>query len=187
MILKAKQFYSSKKDFERFYHNLKLTHCPNCQEIGYLILNGLLYGNDEKICAKTIIRGHRIFCSNRNQRKGCGKTFSIFDSNILKRFTISTRSFWLFLSNISNGLNPVPAFKTLKLNFSTTSIYRFIRTFSDAQSHIRTLLSQRCKPPPLKRNSSCLNQTIHHLKCAFKNTPSNPITAFQLTFQRIFL
>ncbi len=187
MGLNTKQFYSCQKDFEQFYHNLKLTHCPNCQEVGYLILNGILYGNDEKICTKTILRGHRIFCSNRNQRKGCGKTFSILDSGILKRFTISTRSFWLFLINIFNGMNPVPAFKTLKLSFSTTTIYRLIKTFSNAQSHLRTLLSQRCKPPSLKLNSSSLYETIHHLKYAFKNTPFNPITAFQLTFQKTFI
>lgn len=186
MRVKIKRFYRSEKDFRRFYFLLKQMPCPHCKEIGSLILHGYLYGYDEKVYGKRIIRGRRIFCSNRRRRKGCGRTFSLLKSNMLKGFNIGAESFWRFLRGIVKGRDKIQAFRHLRLSFSNTTVYRLWKRFSQCQSRIRTHLFTRHPPPKLLHVHSPAIQTILHLKSVFKRGPC-PICAFQECFQMAFL
>ncbi|MCK5543067.1 MAG: hypothetical protein KAI40_10275, partial [Desulfobacterales bacterium] len=60
--------------------NLKIYACPHCNCCGCLILHGFLYGYDD---TDFVRRGHRIFCSNRNLRSGCGRTFPMLKSRFI--------------------------------------------------------------------------------------------------------
>lgn len=186
MRFRIKQFYSCGEDFQRFYCQIKQIPCPHCKIIGSLILHGYLSGYEEQVYGKRTIRGHRIFCSNRNRRTGCGKSFSLLISNILKGFNISANSFWRFLNNIAKGVSKIQALKKLNLSFSNSTAYRLFKKFSNRQSRIRTVLFRRCTPPKLSITVHPPIQTISHLKSAFKES-SCPITAFQDFFQTPFL
>ncbi|MBU1085885.1 MAG: hypothetical protein KKD05_00015 [Candidatus Omnitrophica bacterium] len=186
MRFKIKHFYSCSGDFQRFYFRLKQTPCPYCKSAGSLILHGYLSGNHQTISGEKIIRGRRIFCSNRNRRVGCGKTFSLLAANILKGFNICANSLWRFLNNISKGMSKIQALKKLNLPFSDSTVYRLFKIFSHRQSRIRTLLLRQSPVPQLPFINHPPIQTIVHLKSAFKNFPC-PITAFQLSFQTPFL
>ena len=182
MISGPPKFYKNDPDFKKFHYQIKLIACPHCQITGCLILHGYLYGYDEKNSHQQIIRGHRIFCSNRNQRPGCGGTFSILASHILKNFTITTQSFWDFLVNILKGLNKFAAFSLLKLPFSTSSIYRLYQRIKLCQPHLRTLLLNKIPSPVDVPSPNPLIKTILHIKSAFKYNP-DPLSAFQSHFQ----
>lgn len=186
MRFRVKRFYRSKKDFEEFYFGLKQTPCPHCGYIGTLILHGYLYGYDEKIYSKRIIRGHRIFCSNRGRRCGCGRTFSLLKSNILKGFNITAGGLWRFLKGLSAGMNKMNSFKNLDLPFSNTTIYRLYKDFVHYQSRLRTLLLKICRAPQIYHENNPVIQTILHLKSAFKRSLC-PVRAFQEHFQASFL
>lgn len=183
-MFKLKKFYQSEEEFQEIRLHLKLTHCAHCRLIGFLILHGCLYGYDEQVCSVRIVRAHRFFCSNRALRGGCGKTFSVFDVNVLGRFTITSHSFGSFLENLAQGMNKMQAFKKLNLNFSNSTVYRLYKTFQTNQSRIRTLLLKLCPIPPLKHYDPVL-QTICHLKSVFKQL--SPVAAFQEHFQVSFL
>ena len=142
MTFKPIKFYKRAADFQRFYHRIKLIRCPHCQKSGHLILHGYLLGYDERSNHLKTIRGRRIFCSNRDRRQGCGRTFSILAAHILKNFTITTLSLWNFLNNIVLGMNKHAAFGFLQLPFSSSSIYRFYQHIYIRQQKIRTLLSK---------------------------------------------
>lgn len=185
MRFKARQFYSSQEDFLRIHFGLKQTVCPHCRLTGYLNLHGYLRGYDEKIYGKRIIRGRRIFCSNRGRRRGCGCTFSILAAGVLKKFIAGAKSFWRFLNNIAGGLNKIQSFKPAMPNFSQSSCYRFMKKFQITQSKIRSKLLRLC-PPPVCASQTAVIQTIFHLRAAFKNSVC-PITAFQKHFQTAFL
>lgn len=186
MRVKNRKFYKSQEDFRQIYLGLKQTTCPHCKLSGYLNLHGYLRGYDEKTCAGKVIRGHRIFCSNRNKRRGCGRTFSILALNILKKFIIRAYSLWKFLKNIAQGKDKKRSLSSLKVSFSTSSVYRLWKRFCLAQTKIRMLLLRLCCPPILTKSRQPAIQTILHLKSAFRNT-SCPISAFQDYFQAYFL
>ena len=68
---------------EAFHQNLKLRACPACAQTGFLNFHGALvgYGGQGSERRK---RGHRVYCSNRHHKRGCGKTFSVLFSLLLK-------------------------------------------------------------------------------------------------------
>lgn len=168
--------------FCQLHKFIKLVRCPHCKQIGFLIFHGYLYGFKEDSFFDTFIRARRIFCSNRFNRLGCGKTVSIFVSPVIKGFTISTSTLWRFLCNIFNGMNIFNAFHTLHLSLSNSTVYRLHKRFRMRQSFIRTQLTRILRPPHNIPTQNPLIATILHIKTAF-NAHSNPLTAFQETFQ----
>ena len=169
------KYYSCEEEFEeKIHHKLKFITCPNCGLISFLILHGFLKGyGGEGLNTKGVKRGHRIFCSNRKKRKGCGKTFSVLLAKLLKGFTFPAKVIWRFFSGLlekrpSKGHNR----------------YRLNNIFSINQTHIREkLLSITCAPET--KNNNPVIQTLQHLKLCFQGSAC-PITEFQLRFQKPF-
>ena len=186
MQAKVIGFYKRAVDFLAFYRQIKLLQCPHCQRTGYLILHGFLRGYDEKSSTKKIIRSHRVFCSDRNRREGCGCTFSVLKDHLLKNSTITTKSIWDFLSNILRGMSTFAAFNLLALPFSVTSGYRLYKRIFQNQNISRTRLLNKSPPPVKVPSRNPLIKTILHLKAAFARNV-NPIAAYQAHFQTSFL
>ena len=175
------RFYRSASEFKRFQGTLKQCPCPYCRRTGFLILHGFLYGYAENGGTEKIKRGHRIFCSNRNQRRGCGRTFSCLAAVFIKNFILTTQSLWNFLQNFITSANKYQSFTRLHLPFSATTIYRIYQRFDRRQSFLRSRLRMLC-PPPAVADPHPLLQTIRHLQSAFKNTAC-PLTALQSRLQ----
>lgn len=177
------RFYKKQLQFQAFYLKLKLMICPHCNLRGCLILHGYLYGYSDRGNAR-IRRGHRIYCSNRYKKGGCGKTFSVLAAGVLPKFTVSADSLWRFLENIKNGLEPARAFRMTGCRMTQSAVYRLFKKFWDNQARIRSFLS-RIKDPPAAHVQSPAIQTILHLHSAF-NDAACPITDFQCHFQTSF-
>ncbi len=180
------KFYQDETDFQHIYRRIKSTACVHCQRTGYLIRHGYLYGYAEKSPHPKIIRGHRIFCSNRGLKRGCGRTFSILAAHILKRFTITTKSLWNFLNNLLKGMTKLAAFRLTGLPFSNSSVYRLYQRIYLRQPKLRALLLKMTQKPDGVQSRNPLIQTILHLKSAFHRAP-DPLSAFQLYFQTSLL
>jgi hypothetical protein len=180
------RFYRHGSGFRPIHLRLKHSPCPHCKVTGTLILHGYLRGYDLKKTNQRIIRGHRIFCSNRDRRKGCGKSFSIVLAAMLKRFIIQTSQLWSFLKNIAAGMNTFQAFSAVEIPLSQTSIYRLYKRVYFHQPNIRSRLLRYCAPPRNVRHTNPLIKTIHHIQSAFKGNP-DPLAAFQHVFQQPFL
>lgn len=177
------KFYKSENDFKKIHHNLKHYKCPFCNLIGYLNLHGYLKGYDFNGNYKDVLRGHRIFCSNRNKRGGCGRTLSILLSLFIKHFILTANTIWNFFINIANGNNKWMSFKKANpRNPAPSSAYRLWRRFKANQSYLKTWLITISLPPPYSGNNPNI-QTILHLKKTFS---LNPIADFQLKLQSSF-
>ena len=175
------RFFEKQEQFQSFYTKLKFMLCPHCRLIGCLILHGYLYGYSD-LGNSRILRGRRIYCSNRHRKTGCGKTFSVLTAQVLPKFTVSASSLWRFLNNIKNGLNPARAFKMTGCPMAPTTIYRLLKKFVVNQVRIRSFLSRIKDPPAAGHTQSPAIQTILHLHGAFCDAAC-PITAFQCRFQ----
>jgi hypothetical protein len=180
------RFYRSQAGFDQIHLRLKQHHCPHCRVTGTLILHGYLRGYDLKKINKKIIRGRRVFCSNRNRRRGCGRTWSVMLATMLKGFIVQTSHLWGFLKNIAKGMNVFQAFSIRDIPLSPTSIYRLYKRLYENQPHIRSRLAGRLAPPRDVRHANPLVKTILHMGSAFKRN-SDPPATFQYIFQRSFL
>src|SRR5437762_72832 len=76
---------------------LKQTPCPHCKVVGALIRHGFLHGFDDRSPQRTTVRARRIFCSNRNARRGCGRTVSVWIADKIRRLSLTTGTLWRFL------------------------------------------------------------------------------------------
>ena len=171
-----------------FERGVKLLTCPHCRCVGFLILHGFLYGYDLKSDDPFFVRGKRFFCSNRNNKRGCGKTFSLLKAQLLRCCSISAEAFWGFINNIHNGMPKVRALNLPTARYSTSSIYRLWQKFKHSLPHIRTLLTTFPSPPCSQSqpySNTPEDQTIEDIKVVF---PSHdcPISAFQEIFQANF-
>ncbi len=183
--IRAARFYNTEEEFEKLHFRLKLYRCPYCGQIGFLILHGSLYGYSEDSNTQKIKRGHRIFCSNRKRRKGCGGSFSILKAEFIKNFMVSGLTVWKFLSGIKEDTSLIEAFRRSGSGLGEASAYRLLRKFKHNQARLRTFMTRVKGPPILKHCKDAVIQTIAHLKSLFPQSPC-PVSEFQYCFQASF-
>ena len=96
-------FYRDEQDLAALTERLKLISCPHCKKIGTLIRHGSLTGFDDSTPQRKTLRARRIFCSNRHRRPGCGRTFSAWLADKIRRLSTTTRRLWAFLQRAIAG------------------------------------------------------------------------------------
>jgi hypothetical protein len=126
-----------------------------------------------------------VFCSNRGQRGGCGRTFTVFLADILPRHTLTAALVWPWLLEVLAGLSLKAAVEKLRLSFALETIYRLRRGLQRSLDLVRTRLCRE-QPPPVSTHTDPLLQTVEHLRTVFPDSEC-PLAAFQLHFQRPFL
>ena len=147
--------------------------------------HSILRGNDLAQASSQTVRGQRVFCSNRGQRGGCGKTFSLVLADILPRHTLSASLVWRWLVEALAGLSTKAAAEKLRLPFVLETIYRLRRRLQQGLDLVRTRLCLE-QSPPVSIYTDPLLQTVEHLRAVFPDSNCPP-SAFQLRFQRPFL
>lgn len=169
---------------EVFHQNLKLRACPSCAQTGFLNFHGALMGYGCQGSERQK-RGYRVFCSNRFRKRGCGRTFSVLFSLLLKARMIPAALVASFLSMVLAGACRHAAWLSLRHGFSLESGYRIWREWVSNQAYLRTWLCH--KIPPLRPDcvGDGLSQTWDHLRRAFAGRPC-PVAAFQENFQQPF-
>jgi hypothetical protein len=178
-------FYRTAEEWMAIAERLKQTPCPHCKGFGTLIQHGFLYGFDETSPRRKTIRARRIFCSNRNARRGCGRTFSIWLADKIRRLSLTTAGLWQFLQNAATGRIRA-AIRATDCHLSDRTWLRIWKRFDRGQSKIRTALSGRCPPPQLPAEHRPAAHVLAHLQATFPNAAC-PIATFQQTMQTFFV
>jgi hypothetical protein len=178
-------FYRDEAEWIEIVQKLKLTPCPHCKGVGNLIRHGALQGFDES--GRIVLRAHRVFCSPRNRRRGCGRTVSVWLADKIKRLTVTTRRLWNFVQHAVAG-TIADAIRALDSRLCDRTWQRIWARFNAAQSSIRTALANRCPLPecPVTPSRRPAALVLAHLQAAFPKADC-PIAAFQLAIQTFFL
>jgi hypothetical protein len=181
------RFYRSDDEWTTIAEQLKQTPCPHCNAVGNLIRHGFLYGFDDSSPQRKTRRARRIFCSNRNLRPGCGRTFSVWLADRIRRLSLTAHTLWTFLKRAITG-TIADAIRAASCHLSHRTWQRIWTRFQLGQSRIRTALNARCPPPVPPPDSSHTPQahTIAHLQTAFPND-NCPIASFQQELSTFFV
>jgi hypothetical protein len=171
------RFYRTDAEWAALAARLPYTPCPHCHACGCLLQHGYLYGFDERHAQRTA-RAHRIFCSNRHAHHGCGRTFSVWLAEKIRRLSLTSHGLHDFLQRaVADGL--AAARRAFVGCLSDRTLLRIWKRFRLAQCILRTALLGRCPPPavatPPPRPAA---QTLAHLLAAFPDADC-PIAAFQ--------
>lgn len=178
-------FYRNAAEWIAIAERLKQTPCPHCKVVGTLIRHGFLYGFDDTSPRRRTLRARRIFCSNRNARHGCGRTFSVWLADKIRRLGLTTGALWRFLQRAGAG-SVRAAIRAVASHLSDRSWMRIWKRFNQGQSKIRTALSACCRPPELPGSHRPAAHVLAHLQAAFSDAPC-PIAAFQHTLRTFFV
>jgi hypothetical protein len=178
-------FYRNDEQWNAIAERLKQTACPHCKVVGTLIRHGFLYGFDDRCPQRKTVRARRIFCSNRNARRGCGRTFSVWLADKIRRLCLTTGTLWRFLQRaVADGIQA--ALRATDGPLSDRTWLRIWKRFIRVQSTIRTVLLTRCPPPDLAATQRPAAHTLAHLQAAFPDADC-PIATFQQTLRTFFL
>jgi len=162
---------------------LKLTPCPYCRQTGGLIGHGFLRGYAEQ-SSEQVARGRRVFCSNRGQRPGCGRTFSVLLSTVLCGFVVRTVVLFSFAAAVLGGVTRRAAWlREARGALSLSSGYRLWRRLSEAQATLRGRLCREA-PPPDSPAREPLAQLLVHLRLVVGQREADPFAALQSKLQQ---
>jgi hypothetical protein len=186
-----RRFFRDDHEWLAMVEQLKQTSCPHCKVVGALNRHGCLYGFDESSAQRKTLRARRVFCSNRQARPGCGRTFSVWFADKIRRLSLTTAALWRFLQcAVACGIHA--ASRALHCQLSDRTMQRIWKRFDRAQSKIRTALCGRCPPPqllprpPANPAHQSAAQVLAHLQTAFPNV-HYPIADFQHSMQTFFV
>jgi hypothetical protein len=184
-------FFRGADDWTVIAERLKQTRCPHCKVVGMLIRHGCLYGFDESSLPKKTVRARRVFCSNRQARRGCGRTFSVWAADKIRRLSLTAGALWQFLQCVVAG-SVLAAGRAVDGRFDDRTWQRIWKRFDQGQSNIRTALHGRSPPPeapsrlPANPARQPAAQVLAHLQAAFPDDHC-PIAAFQHSLQTFFV
>jgi hypothetical protein len=180
-------FFRGDQEWIAIAERLKQTPCPHCKGVGSLIRHGFLRGFDENNRKRQEVRARRIFCSNRNSRPGCGRTFSVWCADKIRRLSLTTALLWRFLQLAVAGTIQT-AIRSAHCHLSDRTWQRIWTRFGLGQSKIRTALSGRCLPPqvPAQPSHRPAALVLAHLQAAFPDADC-PIAAFQHSLRTFFI
>lgn len=178
-------FYRSEQELLAIWERLKQLQCPHCNVTGTLNRHGVLCGYDES--RRRTLRAWRVFCSNRNARPGCGRTFGIWLVDKIRRLSLTAGCLHEFLKLVvANGV--AAAIRDLDCQLSDRSLQRIWARFKRGQSKIRTALLSRCKPPQLAAGTpqTPAAEVLAHLQSAFPDAACS-IAAYQHAMRTFIL
>jgi hypothetical protein len=181
-------FFRSDDEWNAIVEQLKLTPCPHCHAVGYLIRHGALHGFDDTSPQRKTLRARRILCSNRQARRGCGRTFSVWLADKIRRLSLTASALWAFLKRVLTGTLRA-AIRAAPCQLSDRTWQRIWKRFDLGQSKLRTALWRRCPPPQLPAAATrrpLAAQVLAHLQAAFPDADC-PIAAFQQTIRTFFV
>lgn len=143
----------------------KAVRCPHCGRHGTLNAHGWLFGYAE-VGSTRVVRGRRLYCSNRFRRPGCGRTFSVLLSHMLAGFTVTTKTLARFVRAVVAGACRKVAWEhSAGAGLVLRSGYRLYQRLHRAQSALRTNLSGIC-PAPDTQSTLPMAQLAAHFDAA---------------------
>ena len=86
------------------------------------------------------MRARRVFCSDRNARRGCGRTFSVWIADKIRRLSLTAGGLWRFLKRAAAG-SILAAIRAADCHLCDRTWQRIWKRFDQAQCQIRTALS----------------------------------------------
>jgi hypothetical protein len=171
-------------EYDKSADRLDFVPCPHCRVTGCLNRHGKRKRFDERTGEVTVCAA-RVFCNNRGNMGGCGRTYSVMLIERMHDYIVSCATLWSFLLLLLEGGFIKDAWESATSAFCLDTGYKLRQAFIRSQSHIRTLLSRLGPPAKLTNITDPILQTIQHLKNAFRAS-SCPISAFLLRFQEPF-
>lgn len=184
------RFFPDFDSLDRFTLSLRAlgdqVSCPHCLNTRQLISHGRVY--KQRSISRRVIVGKRVFCSNRYQHQGCGRTFQLYVALAIPGLRYGTSEVFRFLSSLRNGHSLEAAYTKATGQTDPRHGWRWLQRLQDNLTHFRCALQGRLEPSRVvegcSRRLKLLLTTVHAL---FEQLPECPCVQFQCQQQRAFM
>ena len=169
---------------------LENERCKHCHRAQQLVSHGFVY----KKCGVGMVPkavGKRVFCSNRNQHTGCGRTVQLYLDLTVRYLHYTGRDLLAFILEVLNGMTVQQAYCQATGTTEVRHAYRWLGRLEAQLSSYRSVIHQsavlvdamsvdRQRRPRLNLLDSTLRCLLHQF--------GEPLCAnYQGTLQRSFL
>lgn len=174
-------FFSSLDDIERYTRQLQYKLCQHCKQSCHLLSHGYVR---KKTSDQPIAK--RIFCSNRHQHTGCGRTLQLYVSSVIPALHYSGMAIMAFLMVFIQGKTITHAYQAATLSASPRNAYRWLHKTMARLSEFRSLglYLPKAQSSPGSLRRSLLHSTFNALT---QHLGSPLCSAYQQQLQRPFL
>jgi hypothetical protein len=126
--------------------------CPHCQQTRQQVSHGFVYKKRNQGDPYPI--GKRIFCSNRRQRTGCGRTTQLYVASVIRYLKYAGAVLIHFVLAMTKGYSIQAAYQQATGTDNPRHAYRWINRIIHQLSFYRSLFHQ----PSLKDSASGVSQ-----------------------------
>jgi hypothetical protein len=128
---------------------LDLAQCAHCERSRQLVSHGFI--RKKRVGAEPEAVGKRVFCSNRNQRTGCGRTMQLYLDATVRRLHHGGATVVAFVLALMAGMSIEAAYTGVTGVGMARNAYRWLARIS-AQLTLYRAISHR---PPLREIGGC--------------------------------
>lgn len=118
--------------------------CPHCSSREQLVSHGVIY--KQLSMDKREAVGKRVFCSNRYQHAGCGRTVQLYLANVLPRRRYGAVHLLVFLSTLLVNLTVENAYRQATGQQEARHAWRWLTKLERHLTDFRCFLNTRLAP-----------------------------------------
>jgi len=137
-------YYPSLPAIEQQTGQLEHEHCAHCKQAHQLVCHGFV--RRKRVGGEPEALGKRVFCSNRNNRMGCGRTMQLYLESTIRYLHHAGERVVTFVLSLLNGMSIQHAYRHATGTVTPRHVYRWLNRLC-AQLSVYRSLSHR---PPLR-------------------------------------
>ena len=185
------RFFPEFDSLERFTLSLgcfaEKLHCPHCAKNNQLVSHGVIYKQRSMTTREPV--GKRVFCSNRYQRTGCGRTVQLHVTTVLPAMRYAAAQVFVFLSALLMNAGVDAAYRAATGQSDARQGWRWLNKLDAQLSDFRVFVHAHLKPPISDFSARCrrLRLLLPTLQQLFAQLPTNPCAHYQQQHQKAFL
>ncbi len=179
----ARWFVADEAELAGALWGARLRACEHCRRVGWLVGHGRVLGYAER-SSERVVRGRRLFCSNRGRRHGCGRTIAVRLASVVVRHVVRADTWFALFVALAHGARCAAAWRSSS-TMSPRTGYRLRDRLAHARHALRTTLFSRA-PPPETESASADAQLVAHLH-AVLGADLASFDRYQHAFQRSLL
>lgn len=184
------RFFPDFDSLDRFTLSLRAladqVSCPHCSNTRQMVSHGRVY--KQRSMSRRVLVGKRVFCSNRYQHQGCGRTFQLYVALVIPGLRYGTSEVFRFLSALRNEDSLETAYTKATRQTDPRHGWRWLQRLQHNLTHFRCALQGR---PVLSSVAAGCSRRLRLLlttvQALFEQLPECPCTQFQCQQQRAFM
>lgn len=182
-------YYASLQAIEQQTMQLDLARCPHCGQSHQLVSHGFIY--KKQVGAEPEAVGKRVFCSNRYQHTGCGRTMQLYLDATVRYLHHAGSAVVAFALSLMAGMSIQLAYYHATGTATPRHAYRWLNRLCAQSSAYRSLAHrpplQDCAPGAAANRPARLISLMSTVTALLQRFGQPLCAGYQQQLQRPFL